>query len=143
MSTGPLELYVLGFEGNNFRGEIAKAIEEAEASGSVRVVDLIFVLKDKDGKVTAIEVEDAQPFAAEFKSLEADARGLLTEEDAMTLGELLPPNTAALAAVIEHVWASQIAEAVRRAGGRVLVSERISQDSIDPISAELEARMSA
>jgi hypothetical protein len=143
MSAGPLELIVLGFEGDNFRGEIAKAIEEAESKGSVRVVDLIFVLKSPDGGITAMEIEDAQPFAADFESLTRDVRGLLTEEDAMTIAELLPPNTAALAAVIEHTWATQISEAVSRAGGRMLASQRIRPDSIDSISDEIDALIRA
>jgi uncharacterized membrane protein len=143
MTAGPFELIVLGFEGDHFKGEIARAIQEAEAAGSVRVVDLVFVLKSTDGRVSAMEIEDAQPFAPEFEDLERDVRGLLTEEDAITIAELLPPNTAALAAVIEHTWASKISEAVGRAGGRMLASQRISPNSIDAVSDEIEALIGA
>jgi uncharacterized membrane protein len=143
MTAGPFELIVLGFEGNNFKGEIAKAIQEAESTGSVRVVDLVFVIKAPDGAITAMEIEDAQPFAPEFQALERDVKGLLTEDDAMTVAELLPPNTAALAVVIEHTWASKISEAVRNAGGRMLASQRISPDSIDAVSDEIEALIGA
>ena len=143
MSAGPLELIVLGFESGNFRGEIAKAIEDAESTGSVRVVDLIFVLKSPNGSITAMEIEDAQPFAADFQSLTRDVHGLLTEEDAMTIAELLPPNTAALAAIIEHTWATQISDAVKRAGGRMLASQRIRPDAIDSISDEIDALIRA
>lgn len=143
MTAGPFELVVLGFEGNNFKGEIAKAIQEAESTGSVRVVDLVFVIKSPEGAITAMEIEDAQPFAPEFQVLERDVKGLLTEEDAMTIAQLLPPNTAALAAVIEHTWASKISEAVRNAGGRMLASQRISPDSIDAVGDEIEALIGA
>ena len=40
MAQGPLEYYVIGFDGHRFSGEIAPAIEDAVASGVVRVVDL-------------------------------------------------------------------------------------------------------
>ena len=143
MTAGPFELVVLGFEGEHFNGEIARAIQEAEAAGSVRVVDLVFVIKSADGAITAMEIEDAQPFAPEFEALERDVRGLLTEEDAMAVAELLPPNTAALAAVIEHTWASKISEAVRRAGGRMIASQRIDPDSVDAVGDEIEALIGA
>ena len=61
----------------------------------------------------------------------------------MTIADLLPPNTAALAAVIEHTWATQISEAVSRAGGRMLASQRIRPDSIDSISDEIDALIRA
>ena len=143
MTAGPFELVVLGFEGEHFNGEIARAIQEAEAAGSVRVVDLVFVIKSADGTITAMEIEDAQPFAPEFEALERDVRGLLTEEDAMSVADLLPPNTAALAAVIEHTWASKISEAVRRAGGRMIASQRIDPDSVDAVGDEIEALIGA
>ena len=143
MTAGPFELVVLGFEGNNFKGEIARAIQEAESTGSVRVVDLVFVIKSPEGAITAMEIEDAQPFAPEFQALERDVKGLLTEEDAMTIAQLLPPNTAALAAVIEHTWAGKISEAVRAAGGRMLASQRISPDSIDAVGDEIDALIGA
>ena len=143
MTAGPFELIVLGFEGNNFKGEIANAIQEAESAGSIRVVDLVLVMKSTDGAITAMEIEDAQPFAPEFQALERDVKGLLTEDDAMTVAELLPPNTAALAVVIEHTWAARISEAVRNAGGRMLANQRISPDSIDAVSDEIEALIGA
>ena len=140
MAVGPLELLVVGFEGNRFRGEIARAIEAAEASGTIRVVDLLFVRKDADGSITAFEIEESdESYARDFDALKVDVRGLLTEEDAMTVAGLLEPNTAALAALVEHTWATEIAEAVERAGGRLLASQRISPRLVQAIGDELEA----
>ncbi len=139
MSVGPLELMILGFEGNNFRGEIAPAIKAAEESGAIRVVDLIFVRKDADGSIAALEIEESnESYARDFDSLAVDVRGLLTEEDAMTLAEMLPTNTSALAALIEHRWATPIAEAVNKAGGSLLASQRISPKQIQALGDELE-----
>ena len=139
MTAGPLELIVLGFEGTEFKGEIAGAIQQAESTGSVRVVDLVFVIKSAEGAITAMEIEDVQPFAPEFQALERDVKGLLTEDDAMTVADLLPPNAAALAVVIEHTWAGKISDALRDAGGRMFASQRINPDSIDAVSEEIEA----
>ena len=142
MSVGPLELMILGFEGNNFRGEIAPAIKAAEESGAIRVVDLIFVRKDADGSIAALEIEESnESYARDFDSLAVGVRGLLTEEDAMTIAEKLPTNTAALAALIEHTWATQITQAVTNAGGSLLTSQRISPSLIQSLGDELEVLM--
>ena len=47
MTLGPLDYLVVGFPGNQFKGEIAPAIDEARAKGIIRMVDLVFVMKDK------------------------------------------------------------------------------------------------
>ena len=140
---GPLELLVLGFEDSNFSGEVARSIEAAAATGAIRVVDLIFVRKDTAGRITAFELEEADRAAREFASLGADVRGVLTDDDAMTLAKLLPANTAALVVLIEHTWARDVAEAVQRAGGRLLASQRLGRDSLELVGDDIDSLLSA
>ena len=142
MTIGPLELLVIGFEGNNFKGEIAPAIEDAVNSGAIRLIDLIFALKDTNGEVTILEVEEAnEQYAREIRGMANDLRDILTEDEAMTMAALLPPNTAALVALIEHTWSKGIAGAVERAGGRLLASQRISPRLVEEVSGQLEEMM--
>jgi len=44
MTVGPLDYLVVGFPGNQFKGEIAPAINEARQKGIIRLVDLVFIL---------------------------------------------------------------------------------------------------
>jgi hypothetical protein len=142
MTVGPLEIFVIGFEGNHFRGEIAPAIKNAVNSGAIRVIDLIFAMKDAKGDVTIVEVEESHdPAAGEFKGMSDDLRDILTEDEAMTMAELLPINTSALVALIEHTWSKPIAGAVERAGGRLLASQRISPHLVEPVSSQIEEAM--
>ena len=142
MTLGPLELVILGFEGNNFKGEIAAAIEEAVATGAIRVIDLVAVRKDPDGNVVALEVEDVgEAVSRDFRELEGNLHDLLTEEDAITIARMLPVNTAALVALIEHTWAIKIKEAVARAGGQLLASHRLSPRIIEAVREEIEAEL--
>jgi hypothetical protein len=139
MSIGPLELLVVGFEGGRFNGQIAKAIEAAEATGAVRVVDLLFVRKTANGDIVAMEIEEADDsYNRDFDSLNLDIRGLLTEDDAMTLAALLPTDTTAAVALIEHTWATDIADAIQDAGGQLLANQRISRRTMDAVRDELE-----
>ena len=55
---------IIGFPGNKFTGQIAPALMELVDSGTVRVIDLLFVMKDEAGVVTTIAAEDLERGAA-------------------------------------------------------------------------------
>ncbi|MFM9123735.1 MAG: hypothetical protein ACKOSO_00825 [Actinomycetota bacterium] len=48
---GPVEIAVYAFPGSQFNGQIAPALRELIATGTVRVLDLAFVAKGEDGSV--------------------------------------------------------------------------------------------
>ena len=54
MAVGPVDVYIIGFPGNKFTGRIAPAILELVENGTIRVLDLLFVMKDADGAVTTL-----------------------------------------------------------------------------------------
>ncbi len=142
MTVGPLELVVLGFKQPRFDGRIAKAIADAVDTGAVRLVDICLVQKDAGGNVLALEIDESdEAYARDFADLALDARDLLTEEDALMVGTLLPPDTAALAVVFEHTWATAISQAVADAGGEMLASHRISPRRLKEVHDAVEAVM--
>ena len=51
MEVGPVDVVIIGFPGNKFTGRIAPAIMELVEAGTIRVLDLLFVMKDADGAV--------------------------------------------------------------------------------------------
>ena len=50
MSIGPVDLLVVKFPGNQFKGEIAPALTDLVESGTIRVIDILFANKDEDGE---------------------------------------------------------------------------------------------
>ena len=58
MSLGPIEIIVIGFPENRFTGEIVPALTDLVEAGFVRIVDLVFVTKDDDGTVSALELNE-------------------------------------------------------------------------------------
>ena len=54
MAVGPVDVYIIGFPGNKFTGRIAPAILDLVENGTIRVLDLLFVMKDADGVVTTL-----------------------------------------------------------------------------------------
>jgi hypothetical protein len=132
VTIGPVEYMVVAFPGNQFRGEIAPALQELVQSGVVRIIDLAFVMKDGEGRVMAMEVEDLDSDAgAAFKQLESEIGDLVNAEDLQAIGEALEPNSSAAVLVWEDVWAAKLATAIRNADGVLLDLERIPREVVE------------
>ena len=58
MSTGPIEVLVLGFPGNQLSGEILPELANLVDSGQIAILDLEFVAKTVDGDVVTLEAAD-------------------------------------------------------------------------------------
>jgi hypothetical protein len=139
-----LDYLVVGFPGNQFKGEIAPAIAEASAKGIIRLVDVVFVMKDANGATTTLEINDLPDELKEaFAAVAEDAHGLFTPDDIATLTDTLPPNNSALIMLYEHLWAIRIKEALINANGVLIAQGRIPQEAHADIDDELDAQMEA
>ena len=136
MTTGPVEYLVVGFPGNKFTGEIVPELAELVESGTVRVLDLIFIGKDAEGNVLSFEVDELDSLAA-FSGLDADIGGLIGPEDIEHAAASLAPNMSAALLIWEDLWARPFVDAVRRADGVLLEGARIPHELIEPALAEL------
>ncbi len=129
---GPVEFLLLGFQGNKFNADIAPAISDLVERGLVRILDLALVMKDADGESTSMEMQELPDDVAEaLRTLTGDMRGLLSEADLAQVAESLENSTSVLTILVEHIWASRFAGAVQKAGGKLLISERISHELIE------------
>ena len=140
MTLGPLEYTVIGFAGNNFNGAIADEILRVVDSGTISLVDLIFITKDGDGDVTVVELDNTDdPRFAGFAPLLAELGGLLTPEDIDRLAEDLPEDTSGLVLLFEHRWAVHIKKAVVDAGGFLIKRETIAPEILEMVNEELDS----
>src|ERR1700690_624983 len=130
MTMGPVEYIIVGFPGNKFNGEIAPELIALVESGTVKVLDLIFIGKDAEGNVVSFEIEDLEGFEA-FANLAADVGGLITPEDIEYAPPQLEPNSSAALLLWEDVWAAPFAKAVRDSGGVLLDGARIPYEMIE------------
>jgi len=134
MSIGPVEILVIGFPGNKFTGEAAPALAELVEAGLIRVIDLVFVTKDAEGDVAALElsqVDDAT--AAAYRQHVEEPSGLLSDDDIDELGADLEPNSSAAILLFEHVWATKFRDAVVDSGGELIASLRIPQEVVNAV----------
>ena len=128
---GPVDYLIVAFPGNKFRGEIAPALADLVDAGTIRIIDLAFVSKDADGEVLAFELNDLDPeVRAGFERAGCEVQGLFNEEDLAAAGEELELNSSAALLVWENVWARDVAQKMRDAGGVMLDFDRVPHEVV-------------
>jgi hypothetical protein len=105
--------------------------------GIVRVLDATFVIKEEDGTFSGVDLANLDADSAGDLTVFAGAStGLISDDDVAMIAAEMEPGSAAMTIVYENRWAAPFAAAVRRNGGRLIASERIStQDLIDALDA--------
>jgi Family of unknown function (DUF6325) len=128
---GPVEYLIVAFPGSRFRGEIAPALADLVEAGTIRIIDIAFASKDANGEAAAFELGDLDPEVREgLEKLGATSGGLFNDADLMAAAEELNPDSSAALLVWENVWAQNVAQAMRDAGGEVLDFERIPHEVV-------------
>ena len=138
MSYGPVELLVVSFPGNQFTGEIVPALEELIETGTIQVIDFLFVSKDADGAVTVAELDEVgEGVMTKLKPSEAAMAGLLSENDALRFATEMEPNSSEAILLFENTWATRFAQAIRNANGEVVINERVPHAVMAEMAAEV------
>jgi hypothetical protein len=135
MEVGPVDVYIIGFPGNKFSGRIAPAIKELVDDGTIRILDLLFVMKDSDDVVTTLAIEDLDQEGAAFAALDITEPGSLNHEDADEISEDLPTNSSALLVAFENVWARKVTSALQAADAVLIDSIRIPAEVVQAARA--------
>jgi hypothetical protein len=138
---GPVDYIVVEFPAgeSNFTGEMAKELLALVDSGTIRVIDILILTKNEDGKIEAMEFSDL-PELGELQVLEAQLAELLAEDDVVHLAAAMEPGSTAGVLIWENLWAAPFASAVRRSGGQLIADGRIP---IQAIIASIEADAAA
>jgi len=134
---GPVDYLVLEFPAGeqHFSGEVAEELAKLSESGVIRVLDLLLIVKNEDGTVDALEIDDT-PAVDSLRALEADIAEILAADDVELLAAAMEPGSVAGVLVFENRWAAPFAAAARRAGGQLIANGRIP---IQAIIASIEA----
>jgi Family of unknown function (DUF6325) len=136
MSLGPVEILCIKFPSNFAKGEIAAALKALVVSKMIRIIDILFIQKDENGAVVMNEVDDLDTIDINlFEPLISDISGLISEEDVQEIGQSLDNNSLAALLLFEHTWATSFRDAVLKANGELLLSERIPNQVIEELLA--------
>jgi uncharacterized membrane protein len=152
---GPIQMLCVAFDGNRFKGEILPELDRLKRERIIRIIDLLVVRKDDEGRVTVmtssdLDWEEATAFGSYVGALAGfDAAGpegmergsmagaaefadghLFDENDTFRVTRSLPNNMSAALVLIEHVWAKELRDAVERAGGAELANEWVKPEEL-------------
>lgn len=129
---GPVELYLVGFEGDRPSAATIAALGELLEGGLVRLLDLVIVSKSEGGDVEIIEIEDrAEEYG--LGDIELAEIGITGDEDIAELVELVDPGTSAAIVALELVYARRLAQKLAESGGVVLSAERIPAPVVNAV----------
>ncbi len=168
--TGPIQVFVIGFDKFEATGRIMAELRRVRKRGVIRLVDVIFVQKNKSGGIensmhmTDLSENERMRLGSIAGGLiglhEGGLEGMLVGEElgALAVAERdaglgvdrmqelaasIPAGGAAAILVIEHHWAADLRDAIADAGGRSLMQAMISPDALALVGDELRARMEA
>src|SRR5262249_42839720 len=113
MPDAPLEYIAIGFDGNEFKGEIIPAIRSAVDKGIIKVIDIVMAIRDGDGELSVLELDElGEATTRELVPIIADVTGLLSEDDIRMLSEDIAPNCSAAIMLFEHTWATELRDSL-------------------------------
>jgi hypothetical protein len=138
---GPVDYLIVEFPAgtSSFHGDIARELLALVDTGAIRVIDILILVKNEDGSVDAMELEDLEDLG-ELQRIEAELAELLAEEDVEMLAAAMDPGSVAGVIIWENIWAGPFAAAVRRSGGELIATGRIpTQAIIGAIEADIES----
>jgi hypothetical protein len=140
MTYGPVDFIALKFKGNKFKGEGLKALNDLMKKKIVRVIDLVIIVKDKEGKLTVKEIQEPDPeFVAIFDPTKVKGtHGMIKKDDIDLIGKELENNSTAALMLFENLWALKFKEAVMEAKGEQLMFARIPHEFVLEAMKELE-----
>ncbi len=136
LEIGPIDFILVEWPGQQPNGEIAPELAALIDAGTIRVLDLAVFLKNADGSIAALEIEELGGAGERLKAFQGASSGIIHEDDLAAAAEALEPGTSAALLVYENAWAAPFATAVRRSGGQLVAGGRIP---VEDVVAALDA----
>lgn len=144
MPLGPLQVMVVNFEDTNFTGEIEAELIRLEETGTLRVLDVIFVAKSAEGDIEVIRTDDVHTGALSQALLGigdgSSGNGATTDDpDVWRAADAIEPGNAAGIMVLEHRWSIPLREAIANAGGKSVITEWVGEEQVTSLGVALPA----
>ncbi len=133
---GPVDYVLVRFPGNRFSGEIAPELANLEKNGIIRIIDLVFVIKDKDGVVVIRKAKDLGGKAGDaFVEFSRTTSEWFSIGDIEEIAAELPKNSSYGILVFENTWAVPLKKACLNSGVEMIDQDRIPQEAIRRLEA--------
>ena len=144
MSLGPIELLVVAAPTDKLKGEVISAIHDLVEKGTIRIVDMLAAIRNDAGDLTVLDLHElGDETVTALQISNSELQDVLSEDDATTFASRLEPGQAVGLLLWENTWATEVADALRRADAQVLVHEPIPRAVIEELVASAAATPSA
>ncbi len=128
---GPISYLVVEFPGNKMTGEGFSNLLDLVDSGVIRILDLMFVARNSDGSMRALELQDIDGDGKFDLTVFAGASsGLLGESDLAEAASVIEPGSAAGILIFENRWATPFIQALRRGDAELVAAGYIPQGDL-------------
>lgn len=132
---GPIDYIIVNFTGNKFTGGVLEELSKVVKDGTISVLDIALITKDKEGNIAALELSDMQDAGvAEFAKNNSVSSGLITQDDIEEVGDIIADNSSVGLLVIEQLWAKGLKQAIIDAGGELIAEGRIHPEAAEELS---------
>jgi hypothetical protein len=143
--TGPVQVLVVGFDQLTLSGEVMTELERLREAGTARLIDVLLVERGEDGMLETLPLPAGAP--SDMGTLVAGVLGA-SDPDVPSAGEppagstwsladAIPPGTSAAVALIEHLWATPLREAIAKAGGTALEETWLHREDVERLEQVL------
>jgi uncharacterized membrane protein len=137
--TGAIDFVVIEFPRLEITGELIPDLLALVDQRTIRLMDVLIVLKADDGTVTTLTPDDLDPAeVGELGALAGASSGLLGGDDAAEIAEIMQPGSGSLVLIYENLWSLPFAAAARRAGGQLISTGQIPTQAVVAALDELD-----
>ncbi|HEV7650467.1 MAG TPA: DUF6325 family protein [Actinophytocola sp.] len=134
---GPISYLIVEFPGGKIAGDGLPILVDLVAQGLIRVLDLLFVTRDDDGSLHAVELRDLDlDGQLDVTIFEGASSGLLDDSDLADAASAIEPGSSAAILLYENRWARTFTRALRRGGAEVVAAGYVP---LDALAASLDA----
>ena len=142
---GPVQVLVIGVDQASFTGDVVTELSRLRTAGIVRLIDVLLVRRNEDGTFETLEAPEGLParsgelaaalLGATDGDLSNDAVGHADGSTASSwsLAESVTSGATAAVALLEHLWAAPLRDAVQRVGGRPLEETWLAPDDLQAL----------
>ncbi|HET9945920.1 MAG TPA: DUF6325 family protein [Actinomycetes bacterium] len=144
--TAPVQVLVVGFDRPSFSGEVLVELARLREAGIVRLVDLLLVTRAEDGTFQTLDlptdagVAGLGELAAELLGSPEVAGSGPLQGEGWSLADAVPAGSTAAVALLEHLWAGPLSEAIGRAGGVPLEEAWLAPEDREVLDALIARR---
>lgn len=135
VSTDLVEYLIVVVPNVDALSSVAVALADLVRAGTVRILDVVVLVRDEHGQLEVSEVKSVAGLAP-LRDVAFETGGWLSDHDIEVSSLAVQPGMAGVVVVTEDRWAAPLSEAARRAGGQIIAGDRVAPRRVETVLAD-------